>query len=201
MTHLLANLWFVLFHPLPSSGWADGKLVEVADQLAKMLEHPNSKSTQPGLARRWATLYMSTELGQAFNKLRWLCLRFETIGAPTCKSAYINPPGERRGAPTTLPLLDSSWFIALLPSSRMPLREPEGGVGEAIIRSKFCGKKAIWSVKEISRTIRKFFQSLFVRRSYTELEDDDKIIRILCAYELQLSKARRKSISLGKKTL
>ena len=36
-------LWFVLFHPLPSSAWADGKLAEVAEQVGKMGEYPKSK--------------------------------------------------------------------------------------------------------------------------------------------------------------
>ena len=47
VTHLLANL-IVAVPPLPGSAWADGKLEELAEQLGKMVEHPKSKSTNPG---------------------------------------------------------------------------------------------------------------------------------------------------------
>ena len=46
-THLLASLGWVdfdfwLFHPLPGSAWADGKLAEMSEQLGKIVEHPKS---------------------------------------------------------------------------------------------------------------------------------------------------------------
>ena len=34
---------------LPDSAWAGGLFAEAAEQLGKMVEHPKSKSTQPGL--------------------------------------------------------------------------------------------------------------------------------------------------------
>ena len=55
-------LWFWLFHPLPGSAWADGKLAELAEQLGKMVEHPKSMSTQPRFARRCVTLYIVSYL-------------------------------------------------------------------------------------------------------------------------------------------
>ena len=33
---------------MSGSAWADGKLAELAEQLGKMVEHPKSKSTNPG---------------------------------------------------------------------------------------------------------------------------------------------------------
>ena len=39
----LGWLWFLLFHPLPSSAWAHGKLSEVAESVGKVLE-PNPGS-------------------------------------------------------------------------------------------------------------------------------------------------------------
>ena len=39
--------WVVLFHPLPISAWADGKLAEVAEQVGEIGEYPKSKSTRP----------------------------------------------------------------------------------------------------------------------------------------------------------
>ena len=47
--HLLANL----FQPLPSSVWANCKLAEVVEKMGKMVEHPKSKSTQPGAWFNW----------------------------------------------------------------------------------------------------------------------------------------------------
>ena len=37
----------MLFQPLPSSAWANGKLAEEAEKVGKMVEHPKSKSSQP----------------------------------------------------------------------------------------------------------------------------------------------------------
>ena len=59
----LGWLWFWLFHPLPGSAWADGKLAELAEQLGKMVEHPKSKSTQPKFAKRWTSLYKQRNYG------------------------------------------------------------------------------------------------------------------------------------------
>ena len=39
--------WFLLFHFLPSSAWADGNVAEAAVQLGKIVEHSKFKSTQP----------------------------------------------------------------------------------------------------------------------------------------------------------
>ena len=39
-----------MFHPLPGSAWADGKLTELAEQLGKMVEHP--KSVDPTQVRQ-----------------------------------------------------------------------------------------------------------------------------------------------------
>ena len=46
-----------MFHSLPGSAWADGKLEEVAEQLGKIVEHLRTKSTQPNYSSRWTTLY------------------------------------------------------------------------------------------------------------------------------------------------
>ena len=54
-------LGFWLFHPLPGSAWADGKLAELAEQI---VEHPKSESTQLRFARRCVTLYMSDVCGR-----------------------------------------------------------------------------------------------------------------------------------------
>ena len=37
-----------MFHCLPDSAWADGKLAEAAGQLGKMVEHPNQSQPNPG---------------------------------------------------------------------------------------------------------------------------------------------------------
>ena len=50
-----------MFHPLPSSAWADGTLAEVAEQVGKMMELPKSKSTQPRFARRCRTPVLRQE--------------------------------------------------------------------------------------------------------------------------------------------
>ena len=43
----LGWLWIVLFHPLPRSAWADGKLAEVAEQVGKRGNIPNQSQPNP----------------------------------------------------------------------------------------------------------------------------------------------------------
>ena len=62
VVHLVGPLGWVdflfwMFHLLPGSAWALGKLAELAEQVGKMVEHYRSKSTQPNYPTRWNTLY------------------------------------------------------------------------------------------------------------------------------------------------
>ena len=46
----LPSFW--LFHPLPGSAWADGKLAEVTEQLSKIVEHHTVKVNPTQLSEK-----------------------------------------------------------------------------------------------------------------------------------------------------
>ena len=48
----------MLFYNLPCSALADGKLTEVVEHMGVVVEHPQSKSTQPMFASRCPALYI-----------------------------------------------------------------------------------------------------------------------------------------------
>ena len=57
----LGWLRFWLFHPLPGSAWADGKLADLAEQLGKMVDHHRSNSTQQKYPSRCPSLYKGVD--------------------------------------------------------------------------------------------------------------------------------------------
>ena len=61
VTHL-RRTWvgLTLILHVPPAAWAVGKLAELAEQLAKMVEHPKSKSTQSRFDWGCFTLYIIT---------------------------------------------------------------------------------------------------------------------------------------------
>ena len=121
----LGWLWFWLFHPLPSSACADGKLVELTEQLGKMVEHPKAKSTHsPGhghpcsdygpkktFRRNWHTG------GQAYREQR--------IGRTSCPSRLKYPSRRKRqmAARTELTALGTAAVMLKCLMTGSPLRK------------------------------------------------------------------------------
>ena len=74
--------WFWLFHPLPGSAWADVKLAELAEQVGKIVEYHESKSTQPRFETWWRTLLM--------HMPRWAVLHMHMSMLRSCQDMLFN---------------------------------------------------------------------------------------------------------------